>query len=53
MPLKKGSNRKIISQNIDELVKSGKTKEQAVAIALSRAERSKLRKKRKGKHKGK
>lgn len=44
MPLKKGSSRKVISDNIREMIKSGRPQKQAVAAALSTARRSKRRK---------
>lgn len=44
MPLKKGSSKKIISQNIKAEIKSGKPQAQAVAIALAKAKSYKKKK---------
>ena len=41
MPLKKGKSKKVISQNIKTEIRSGKPKNQAIAIALSKAGKSK------------
>ena len=46
MPLKVGSDKEVISANIAELVKTGKPKRQAIAIALEKARASKRRLKR-------
>lgn len=40
MPLKKGKSDKVISENIAELVRSGRSRDQAVAIAYSNARKS-------------
>lgn len=39
MPLKRGSSRKVVSQNIRTEMAAGKPQKQAVAIALSEARR--------------
>jgi len=41
MPLKRGSSRKTISDNIRTEIAAGRPQKQAVAIALSEARRSK------------
>jgi len=45
MPLKKGSGKKVVSENIKELRKAGKPQKQAIAIALDKAKKPKLKRK--------
>jgi len=51
MPLSPGKSKKVISKNISELEKSGKKHDQAIAIAMSEAGKSKAKPKRKSKDK--
>lgn len=41
MPLHKGKSKKVVSQNISELMHSGRPQKQAIAIAMRSAGKSK------------
>lgn len=45
MPLKKGKSNKVVSENISELVRSGKPRRQAIAIAIRKSGRSRNKRK--------
>jgi hypothetical protein len=44
MPLKKGKTPTVIGENIQELIHSGRSREQSIAIAMAKAGKSKKRK---------
>jgi len=44
MPLKKGKSKKVVSENIGELMHSGRPQKKAVAIAMRHAGKSKKKK---------
>lgn len=49
MPLKNGSSKKTIDDNVDELIAAGRPAAQAVAIANSEARKSKIKSQNKNK----
>lgn len=44
MPLKNGKSKKVVGKNIATEIKAGKPKKQAIAIAFSKAGKSKVKK---------
>ena len=48
MPLRRGTGREVVSENISELVRSGRPQKQAVAIALEERRRSIMAPQKKG-----
>lgn len=50
MPLKKGSSRKVISENIAEMIRSGHPRAQAIAAAMHSAGKGYGQRNRKRKH---
>jgi uncharacterized protein YoaH (UPF0181 family) len=46
MPLKKGKSKKVVSENIREMMHSGHSQKQAIAAAMNSAGKSKKKKKR-------
>lgn len=44
MPLRKGKSKKAISENIATEIRAGKPKDQAVAIAMSKAKKTRKKK---------
>ena len=45
MPLMSGKSQKVVSSNISELIHSGRPQNQSIAIAMSKAGKSKKRRK--------
>jgi len=45
MPLKKGKSQKVISQNIRTEIEAGRPRDQAIAIAMSKAGKKRKKKK--------